>query len=82
MTPIIYLLLGSNVVTLIGLGLMSRKIRVIEGGLRMTGRVMASIGSDFLKAQGRQDINMGSQLLTWANQDNNIHAPGCNCKHH
>lgn len=82
MTAVIYLLLASNAASFVGIALLSRKVHKIEYGLMMSSRVMASIGKDFLKSQGKAEVNMFHQIHAWANQDNGIHAPNCNCDRH
>jgi len=75
MNPIECLLLATNAVTLVAIGFTRHKMKMIEGALKANSRILASIGHDFLKAQGKTDIHMGQALYDWMNQENHVVPP-------
>lgn len=68
-------LLGVNVVTLVGLATVTRKLNKVEGALIASSRIIASMGQDLLKSLGKTDVDMGPALFEWMNRKTKVSPP-------
>jgi hypothetical protein len=68
-------LLGVNVVTLVGLAVVTQKLAKVQGALIATSRIIASMGQDLLKSIGKTDVDMGPALFEWMNRKTKVTPP-------
>jgi hypothetical protein len=75
MNPIEYLLLGTNVVALLGIARLSHKVKMLEHGMRVASRIIAGLGKQFLQTQGSNPSNMAEALYEWFTSDVSVDLP-------